>query len=78
MDNVGKGFIAGLIATTVLPALILLKSTMGMLPALDAIKMQTQMLNKFIGTPAVPAVGWISHFVIGTNLWGCQGIAYSR
>lgn len=70
MDNIGKGIVAGFIATVVLSILMLMKSAMGMLPALNAIQMQTQMLHSFMGTPAAPVVGWISHFIIGTVFWG--------
>lgn len=70
MNKIGQGMVAGFIATIVLSALMLLKSGMGMLPQLNAIQMQTQMLNNFLGTPATPVVGWISHFIIGTVVWG--------
>lgn len=70
MDNFSKGIVAGFIATVLLSILMLMKSAMGMLPALNVIQMQTQMLHSYIGTPAAPVVGWISHFIIGTVVWG--------
>lgn len=65
MQNIGKGFVAGFIATIVLSALMLMKSMMGMMPALDVIRMITKMLEA-----SSPAVGWSVHFFIGTILWG--------
>lgn len=70
MDNLGKGMIAGFVATAVLSVIMLMKSAMGLMPQLNAIQMQTQMMNQYLGTPMTPVVGWISHFIIGTILWG--------
>ena len=53
------GIIAGLIATFVLSALMLLKGTMGMMPDLDVISMIAGMM----GAGAV--MGWAAHFMIG-------------
>lgn len=62
--------LAGFIATVVLSAIMLMKSAMGVMPQLNAIQMQTQMMNQYLGTPITPAVGWVMHFMIGTILWG--------
>ena len=53
------GIIAGLIATVVLSALMLLKGMMGLMPDLDVIAMIAGMM----GTGAM--MGWIAHFMIG-------------
>ncbi|MEO5734168.1 MAG: DUF6789 family protein [Rubrivivax sp.] len=63
---IGKGFIAGLAATVVLSALMVLKSMMGFLPELDLPKMLATMM----GSPGMPLLGWIAHFVIGVVGYG--------
>ncbi|MGD8379991.1 MAG: hypothetical protein PVI56_10295 [Gammaproteobacteria bacterium] len=60
----GKGLIAGLIATVVLSALMVIKGMMGMMPALNVPKMLGHMSG------GGPMAGWIAHFVIGTVIWG--------
>lgn len=59
-----KGLVAGFVDTIVLSALMAVKSTMGMMPDLNSIRMIADMLG------ASMAVGWAMHFVIGTVLWG--------
>ena len=53
------GIVAGLVATVVLSALMLVKGMMGMMPDLNVIVMLAGMM----GTGAM--MGWIAHFVIG-------------
>lgn len=65
-----SGLIAGLVATIVLSALMILKAAMGLMPQVNAIRMLTHMGAVYVHTPAVPVMGWIAHFVIGTILWG--------
>lgn len=64
MNNIGKGLIAGFLATVVLSALMLMKSAMGLMPELDVVAM----LGAMMGTG--PAMGWLGHFMIGTVAWG--------
>lgn len=64
MSNIGKGVIAGFVATTVLSMLMLMKSAMGLMPELDIIAM----LGSMMGTGAV--MSWIAHFMIGSVIWG--------
>jgi len=59
-----KGVIAGLVATIVLSALMMLKSKMGILPQLDPIGMMAGMMG------GDRSMGWVAHFVIGTAVWG--------
>ncbi len=70
MNKWNKGLVAGLAATIVLSVLMLIKSAMGLLPAVDAIQMLTQLGATHFGLPSSLAVGWIVHFVIGVVLWG--------
>jgi len=64
MNNIGKGLIAGFVATVVLSMLMLMKSAMGLMPELDVVAM----LSGMMGTG--PAMGWLGHFMIGTVAWG--------
>lgn len=64
-SNIWKGMVAGVVATVVLSALMIMKSMMGLMPALNVIAM----LSKMMGT-SLPAAGWVAHFVIGTAVWG--------
>jgi len=64
------GLVAGLAATIVLSALMVLKSVVGLMPAMNAIMMLTHLGHGFLGTPATPIVGWIIHVLIGVALWG--------
>lgn len=63
--NILKGMVAGLVATAVLSALMVMKTMMGVMPELDVVAM----LTKMIGASS-PVVGWMAHFVIGTVVWG--------
>lgn len=68
-----KGMVAGLAATVVLAAIMLLKANMGIMPQLDVIKMLSTMVDG-----GNPAVGWAVHFLIGAVLWGLLFAAISR
>ena len=70
MKNWNKGLLAGLAATIVLSVLMLIKSALGLMPAVNAIQMLTQLGAEHFGLPGSPVVGWIAHFVIGVVLWG--------
>jgi len=59
MNTYIAGVAAGVIATVVLSALMMLKGMMGMMPDLDVIGMLSGMMG------AAAAIGWIAHFVIG-------------
>jgi len=59
MNTYLTGIVAGLIATVVLSALMLLKGMMGVMPDLDVIAMIAGMMG------AGALMGWIAHFMIG-------------
>lgn len=65
MNSYARSIIAGFVATVVLSALMLMKSSMGLMPQLNVIAMLAHMIG-FGG----PALGWLAHFLIGTVLWG--------
>jgi len=62
---IGRGIVAGFVATVVLSAMMLMKQSMGLMPELDPIGMISAMAGA-----SSPVVGWISHFVIGSVGWG--------
>jgi len=70
MGTTGKSMTAGFVATVVLSVLMVIKMKMGVMPGLNVIKMMTTMAHGILGTPAVPIVGWVMHFMIGTVVWG--------
>lgn len=59
-----QGLIAGIIATAVLSALMLLKGAMGMLPQFNVIAMLANTLG------GGPLLGWAAHIAIGVVLYG--------
>ncbi|MEO6897543.1 MAG: DUF6789 family protein [Caldimonas sp.] len=66
MRDIPRGMLAGLIATLVLSALMVLKTMMGLMPQLDLPKMIAGMM----GSPDTPLIGWIVHFAIGIVVYG--------
>ena len=57
MGRIGKGLLAGLIATIVLSALMVMKSMIGVMPELDL----PRMIAGMMGSPDRPVVGWAVH-----------------
>ncbi len=79
MTKTMAGILAGLIATLVLSAIMIMKSLMGIMPEVNAIQMLTGMAHKLMGLPQSPVVGWMIHLVIGVFLWGILfSISYSK
>ena len=70
MDRIGRGMLAGLIATLILSGFMLLKAAIGAVPQANAIQGLTKISTMYLGLPLYPWIGWIWHFVIGTILWG--------
>lgn len=70
MNRYASAIVAGFVATVVLSLLMVLKAALGLMPQLDVIQMLAQMVSARTGLPAVPVVGWITHFLIGTLVWG--------
>ncbi len=66
MQNLFKGLLAALVATIVLSALMVGKSMMGVMPALDL----PMMIAGTMGRPDMPVVGWGVHFMIGVVGYG--------
>jgi hypothetical protein len=70
MSNQSKGMIAGLVATVVLSALLLLKGSMEIVPELNIIRLLTN-----LGSIGVVAA-WMDHFIVGVVVWGLLFAAY--
>ena len=66
MNRITKGLVAGIAATAVLSALMVMKSMMGLMPELDLPKMIAGMM----GAPDQPALGWAVHAMIGVVGYG--------
>ena len=62
--NIKAGIISGFVATVVLSAFMVMKTMMGVMPELNAVKMLADMM----GAPMM--MGWVAHFAIGTLVWG--------
>jgi len=65
--------VAGLAATLVMSAIMLMKASMGIMPELDVIKTLSSMLDG-----GNPGVGWAAHFMISTVVWGLLFAAILR
>ena len=66
MNKFGKGMAAGLVATIVLSALMVMKMRMGIARELDL----PNMIAGMMGMPGQPLVGWAIHVMIGVVLYG--------
>ena len=64
MINIGKGIIAGLLASAAASGAILLGSLTGALPAADPVRA----LSGVMLSPS--GLSWVMHFGVGTFLWG--------
>lgn len=62
--NIINGLVAGFAATVVLSILMVIKSMIGLLPAMNVVAM----LGAMSGTGLIG--GWVIHFLIGTVVWG--------
>ncbi len=70
MNPYAIGLVAGLTATVVLSALIIINSAAGIVPGVDVISLLAGLGNEYLGLASTPAVGWALHFLIGTVVWG--------
>jgi hypothetical protein len=70
MSKWSNGLLAGLAATIVLSVLMVIKSAVGFMPAVDPIEMLRQLGATHFGLPDGPAAAWTIHVAIGVLLWG--------
>src|SRR5215211_5317570 len=64
MSDALKGVIAGFVATLVLTGLMMVNSTIGLMPQIDIIRLLTT-----LGT-LTTASAWMDHFIVGVVVWG--------
>ena len=62
--NIKAGIISGFVATIALSIIMLVKTKMGVMPELNAIKMLAGMMGSSL------VMGWVAHFMIGALVWG--------
>nr|WP_294548820.1 DUF6789 family protein [uncultured Rhodopila sp.] len=72
--SVTGGLTAGFVATVVLSLLMMGKSALGLMPALNPIGDLNHVASSFVGMELPSPFGWVAHFLIGTVVWG---IAYA-
>src|SRR6266436_7672374 len=70
MGNALKGMIAGFVATLILSGLMLLNSTMGLMPQINIVRMLAN-----LGTLSTTAA-WMDHFIVGVVIWGLLFAVY--
>ena len=70
MSKWSNGLLAGLVATIVLSVLMVVKSALGFLPAVDAIEMLRGLGATHFGLPDSVVAAWIVHAAIGVVIWG--------
>lgn len=70
MNRSIKGIIAGIGATLIMSALILLKTEMQILPRIDAVQVFTHISHNYFDTAVNSAYGWMWFFAIAGVLWG--------
>lgn len=63
---IGKGLVAGFVATIVISILMVLKNAVGLIPQFDLVGVVAQIS----GMQGNRLGGWILHFLIGTVAWG--------
>lgn len=68
--DIRNGVLASLAATIVLSAIMVMKQMSGMVPQMNPIADLAGIAHSLLGIPAVPLVGWVLHFAIGTLVWG--------
>src|SRR5918998_1550976 len=64
MINIGKGIIAGLIASAAVAGAVFLAPLAGIVQGTDPV----QAASGIMLSP--PGLGWVVHFAVGTFLWG--------
>jgi len=70
MGNALKGMIAGFVATLILSGLMLLNSTMGLMPQINIVRMLANLAT--LSTTAA----WMDHFIVGVLIWGLLFAVY--
>lgn len=70
MADLGRGVLAGLIATLTISLLMVLRLSAGIMTEYDPIEIMNLTAHGLLGTVDSRLVGWPLHFLVGTVLWG--------
>lgn len=70
VQNELKGLIAGLIATLVLSAALVINTTMNLMPQIDLVRMLMNAASLSVTS------AWMDHFIVGVVIWGLLFAAY--
>jgi len=70
MADLGRGVLAGLIATLVISLVMILRLSAGIMTEYNPIEIINLTAHDLFGTTDSRLVGWPLHFVVGTAIWG--------
>ncbi|MBA1145879.1 hypothetical protein H0Z60_02290 [Ectothiorhodospiraceae bacterium WFHF3C12] len=70
MADLGRGVIAGLIATVVISLLMLMRLSAGIMTEYHPVEIMNLTAHGLFGTADSLLVGWPLHFLVGTVIWG--------
>lgn len=70
MADLGRGVLAGLVATLVISLLMVLRISAGIMTEYDPIEIMNLTAHGLVGTVDSRLVGWPLHFLVGTVIWG--------
>jgi hypothetical protein len=65
VDSIGRGLVAGLVATVALAIVLVVKQAIGLMPQVDLVSI----LARAIGFQSI-AAGWSAHMIVGILFWG--------
>lgn len=70
MADLGRGVLAGLIATLVISLFMLLRLSAGIMTEYQPVEIMNLTAHGLLGTTDSRLVGWPLHFLVGTVVWG--------
>lgn len=70
MADLGRGVLAGLIATIAISLFMLLRLSAGVLTEYHPVEIMNLTAHGLLGTADSRLVGWPLHFLVGTVVWG--------
>ncbi|QFU23065.1 hypothetical protein FM038_013505 [Shewanella eurypsychrophilus] len=76
--DISKGLIAGLIATVALTAIMMIKSTMGIMPDFNPVQILADTVTDTLGLSQTPVLGWFLHFGLGSVIWGLSFTTFNN
>lgn len=68
--RLGRGMLAGLVATLVISLFMILRLSAEIMPWYNIVEIMNLTAQSVLGTPNSILVGWLIHFVVGTLIWG--------